>query len=429
MATLLSMQLQRLITLAFIVTGITLLGSLFHEKLTTNLIVVESLNSYIEVIEPDYSITGKFCEVEALEGTRRSYSNNNLEEFALASFYISFATKNCHAIADTIKKSLQEDPRDVTLFWLAITQMEIGETKEAASNIGKAGAENLIFIWMLESYTLGASERFFQLLAIVADTSPVFAFVDREARSIYATGDIMGATKFLDSYLAMLTPDSLLFFRTTGLLKRMERNLDEAIYQLSRAVEQYPDDAYLRNELYEAYIEAGQFQNAEIAARSLIAISADSRAEYWAYLKVATSYRLQGNYKDAEVWVRKAIQLDANWWPAYRDLGIIKCAQADADQSIQAFDRAVDLEPLELSIMIARATCLYQLGDVEDALNYSHYIISEYQSNPLVIHMYTRLGQWYVDQGNTQAALDLYEEALMFWPNAHWIRSRVQQLD
>jgi tetratricopeptide (TPR) repeat protein len=422
------MQLQRQMALVFIVTGILLSGS-FHEKLTINLTAIESLVSYIDVTDMGYGIVDKFCEVETLERDNPTYNRNDMEESAIAPFYISFPTKNCYAIADTLMDSLQEDPRDVTLFWLAITQMELGETREAASNIAKVGAEKLIHTWMLESYSLGAAERFLQLLAIVADSDAAFTFVDREARSIYATGDMIEATKLLSSYLAVLTPDSLLYFRIAGLLKRMERNLDEAVYQLSRAIEQYPNDAYLRNELYETYIEIGQLQNAETMARSLIDVSVGSRAKYLAYLKVATAHRLQGNYSDAEVWINKAIQLDANWWPAYKDLGIIKCAQEDAEQSIQAFEQAVALEPLELSIMIAQATCLYQLGYIEDAFNHGYHIISEYQNNSQVIHMYARLGQWYVDQGESQMAIDLYQKGLMLWPHAYWLQARLDQLD
>jgi len=112
----------------------------------------------------------------------------------------------------------------------------------------------------------------------------------------------------------------------------------------------------------------------------------------------------------------------------YTELGTINCLDRHDVSALDYFNKALELSPNQLDVLMARAQCLYTLGNTTQAVRSAEQLVERFGDDPKLIDMYLLLGQWYTDAGEMALAENLYRRGLQLWPQAHWLQSRLEEL-
>ncbi len=109
----------------------------------------------------------------------------------------------------------------------------------------------------------------------------------------------------------------------------------------------------------------------------------------------------------------KAIQLNSEFAEAYNSRGILQAERGDYRSAIADFQAAVRLMPHLASAHANAAAANYALGNAELAFVGLNSAIKIDRKNPL---FYKNRGRIYLDLGNLDAAINDFEEALVYAP-------------
>jgi len=143
--------------------------------------------------------------------------------------------------------------------------------------------------------------------------------------------------------------------------------VSEALAELQRALERYPDDASLFN-LYGAYcVRAGRYDEAiEALKRALEIDHYLTDAHNW----LGVAYNEKRNYSDAEREFRLALEDPAYPTPekVYLNLGVMYGEQRRDEEAVEALRRAVGIDPKYFVAHFQLASVLERVGNLLEAV-------------------------------------------------------------
>ena len=107
--------------------------------------------------------------------------------------------------------------------------------------------------------------------------------------------------------------------------------------------------------------------------------------------------------------LRIAVKKDGGLWEAWHNLGVVLFAVGDDDEAIQAFGRAVSINPAHTASLMARAEALRRAGEKKKArADYQEVL----ERNPNDVQAYARMASLLRESGDNEDALDVLREAL-----------------
>ena len=130
---------------------------------------------------------------------------------------------------------------------------------------------------------------------------------------------------------------------------------------------------------------------------------------------VGVALQEQRQYDDAIAHYRKAIELRAEYPPAYNNLGTALRAAGRVDEAIETYDRAIQLQPEFPDAQYNLANALFENGRTVDAI--AHYQIA-LRSIPASVDVHTNLAIALAARGSTDEALAEFRAALQADPQS-----------
>jgi tetratricopeptide (TPR) repeat protein len=130
---------------------------------------------------------------------------------------------------------------------------------------------------------------------------------------------------------------------------------------------------------------------------------------------VGVALQEQQRYDEAIAHYRKAIELRAEYPPAYNNLGTALRAAGRAGEAIEIYDRAIHLQPDFPDAHYNLANALFDSGRTVDAI--AHYQIA-LRSIPASVEVHTNLGIALAARGSTDEALAEFRAALQADPRS-----------
>jgi Flp pilus assembly protein TadD len=86
-----------------------------------------------------------------------------------------------------------------------------------------------------------------------------------------------------------------------------------------------------------------------------------------AAFEIGISHESSGHYREAIESMRRALEIDSTYVPAYNELGILYCRLSRYDEAAQAFEIAVSYEPHQAATVANLGTAYFLLGRYSDA--------------------------------------------------------------
>jgi tetratricopeptide (TPR) repeat protein len=337
---------------------------------------------------------------------------------------------NCEAAANEWLRLAQSQPYNrIAWLWLGIAEANLGHLESAAEAIRSARAEVYIVRQAMQANNSRDTDRTRLWLTVAAKTGRASPLVYRVAWKYYEVGQRNDALAFLQPFNDALPPNTIDSLRTLGMIERVKGNISEAVRFYELALQISPDDLDLLPELRSIMLDTGNYKRGlEIALREAELAPPQAQAQAEARLTVAWVYRLLQDYPNARQWALRAQEANPNWWPVYTELGTINCLDRHDVSALDYFNKALELSPNQLDVLMARGQCLHTLGNRAEAIQSIEQLIDSYGNEPKLIDVYLLLGQWYTDAGEMGLAENLYRRGLQLWPQAHWLQSRLDEL-
>jgi len=337
---------------------------------------------------------------------------------------------NCQAATNEWFRLAQSQPRiEIAWLWLGIAEANLGRLESAAEAIRSARAEAYIVRLAIQANNSHDTDRTRLWLTVAAKTGKASPLIYEIVWKYYEVGRRNDALAFLWPFSDALPPNTVDSLHTLGMIERLRGNIQEAVRYYELALEMSPNDLDLLSRLRSTMLDVGNYKRGlEFALREAELAPHQAQAQAEARLTVAWVYRLLRDYPNARRWALRAQGANPRWWLAYEELGTINCLDRQDMSALGYFNKALELSPNQLDALMARAQCLYTLGNTAEAIQSPEQLIDGYGKEPKLIDVYLLLGQWCTDAGDIALAENLYRRGLQVWPHAHWLQSRLDTL-
>lgn len=149
-------------------------------------------------------------------------------------------------------------------------------------------------------------------------------------------------------------PEDATALRMLGMSYLQKKDYDKAAGAFQRLLQLRPNDVTAKYDLGLAYGSSKRFEEARQIFAELTRLDPNND-DFWQLL--GSSLKELHRPTDAEGALRKAVDLNAQNFAAYRDLGWVKLELGNADAALDAFEHAATLEPndADSQLGIARA--------------------------------------------------------------------------
>jgi tetratricopeptide (TPR) repeat protein len=186
----------------------------------------------------------------------------------------------------------------------------------------------------------------------------------------------------------------------------------EAIPLLQKLVTSHPQAPMLRYGLGRCYFETGDYNQATIVFRDLTKqLPRESEIHFF----LGSSIGLSGNIAEAFPELRKAIELDPKFEPAWRAFGMFRVQMGlNSKDALDALETAVRLDPNDGRALYWLGELQRSLGDNTKARTYFERASKLDQADPMI---QVGLGQVLLDDGELETALTLFDSALKVEPS------------
>jgi len=190
----------------------------------------------------------------------------------------------------------------------------------------------------------------------------------------------------------------------------------------------YGRGAELAEEPYEfllrqgrAYARLKEWGRAEEVYRKAVGVRPDL---FRPYLSVGHMRRNQKDYEGALEWYRQAEALAPNRLEPKYYLGYAHYLLRDYDKARVYFLRALGIDPKHPWSTYFLAQCLYRLGERDEAIGWLRLAIERHPRQPW--RWAVQLGDWLLEAGDKDGALESYKQALEWKPGDETILQKIK---
>ena len=310
-------------------------------------------------------------------------------------------------------------------FWLGLALLRQGRGVAAAQAFHLAGAGDWVPRMMLDIHRTAGLDAIEPWLPVASRTRSAGVAVCDRARALARNGESDSAVQLLEAFLRHLAPDSVDWLRCQATLVRIHGETRDASELYRLALELRPDDMDLLAGRRSALLDLGQYADALVVAQREAELAPTDPARQ---VTVASVFRLMGEYHQAQEWIQRALRQAPEWWPAYRELGAIVCAEGASVDGLRALNRAARLAGSEAPVAMAVAQCIYSSSGREAAMDYVADALIRLPSGPETRPLYGLLGDWYLEDGRPDSAKSMYLQGLEAWPDSVSLRVRLERL-
>lgn len=125
------------------------------------------------------------------------------------------------------------------------------------------------------------------------------------------------------------------------------------------------------------------------------------------------TYFLLGKNERAIVELKRAIQLDKNYFDTYYNLGLVYHDESRLDDALEMFQKTVELSPKDYKGHMKKGMVYRELNMFDSALESLN---KANQLNPSRADIIYEIGLVAEDQGDTTAAVEIFKDALTYDP-------------
>ncbi|MBF0329839.1 MAG: glycosyltransferase family protein [Nitrospirae bacterium] len=203
-----------------------------------------------------------------------------------------------------------------------------------------------------------------------------------------------------------------------AVLKQRENGmLKESSALCTAAVKNFPDDADILHLCGVIESENRDYQNAIISIKKALIINPNMPS---AYNNLGVALSESGQLDDAIEAYSKAVSLMGEYAPAYDNLGLALKRNGKLSQAIECFKKAISIDPSYAKAWYHLGNSLYEIGDMDSA---EKHLVRATELAPLFADAYGNLGSVYNEKKELSKAIKCYREAIRIKPdhaNAHW---------
>ncbi|MEO1349522.1 MAG: tetratricopeptide repeat protein, partial [Cyanobacteria bacterium J06635_15] len=221
----------------------------------------------------------------------------------------------------------------------------------------------------VQTFALGELDSFQLQTRLSAEMVYLTLFTLGMAR--YAAEDWHGAIKFftdalnqVDESATALDQSSVYFYR--GNSQYLQNNFEQAIADLSQALQLDPEYASAYNNRGNAHYNKGNYEQAIDDLSRALQIDPEYAV---AYYNRGNAHSVQGNYEQAIDDYNQAIQLDPEYAIAYNNRGNAHSDQGDYEQAIDDYNQALQIDPEYAVAYYNRGNAHSDQGDYEQAID------------------------------------------------------------
>jgi len=164
-----------------------------------------------------------------------------------------------------------------------------------------------------------------------------------------------------------LNPEDAIIYNDFGLVYMAKENYEMAEQSFKKALELKPDYAVARNNLGSVYLALKQWDKAipvlkEVTGDVLYATPHFPLANLgWAYFN-------KGDYKSAETYLKKALDLEPDFTIAQMHLGRVYLATGRLNQAREMFETIAESNPKNPALLYEMGKTYRLLGDYDNAI-------------------------------------------------------------
>lgn len=186
----------------------------------------------------------------------------------------------------------------------------------------------------------------------------------------------------------------------------------EALKELEECLEKVPDDVWTLQLLSSAYLDQGNLDRAEKAARRALELQKNEPGIYLTLAQVSMSRR---RFEEAELLLRQALEVDPQYGPAYVSLGTLYNNRGRRDEAMKFFETAIEMDPGTTGPLAYNAIGNWQLArlDLDGAREAFNQSLKLDQLNG---NAHAGLAAVLIEEGNIDEAEKELEIAVRFVP-------------
>jgi tetratricopeptide (TPR) repeat protein len=215
---------------------------------------------------------------------------------------------------------------------------------------------------------------------------------------------------FTPSLFAQIVPDipagTAEDYYNRGNKYREQGNLDQAIYDYTKAIKVYSKHAKAYYNRANSYVKQGKLSQAVDDYNKALEINPQYTE---AYYNLGNTYEKQGNLSKAIESYTKALETNPKYSAAYCNRGNVYQAQGNFQQAIDDYNKAIEINPNFAGVYSNRGNVYQAQGQTDKALaDYNKAI----EMNPNFAGFYANRGSIYQNQGNLKQAISDYNNAI-----------------
>lgn len=192
-----------------------------------------------------------------------------------------------------------------------------------------------------------------------------------------------------------------------------------AAQELRQALADAPDDALAHAVLAICLAAGKQYDEATGEAESAIHLAPDQPFGFYAYSVVL---RARNRFPAAQEAIQQAIGMDSTQPSYFAQLGQLQFDQRRWNKALEAADAGLALDPENVECVNVRAMALVRLGRKMDAGNALKAALAH---DPEDEFAHANLGWALIEQGDHEAAMEHFREALRLNPQLDWARQGI----
>lgn len=375
-----------------------------------------------------------FAIQEAEKGIKSGDKNPELLHLKLvAESYNLFAQNNLVEAKKSFEKAVKKFPTSFFgNYGLGLVCSEMQIHFEAISALGKSfelNSRNPEITYNLANVyrSLGNVPNSKKWFEKTLEIDPNFAQANLGLGILsYRKGDFEEAEKFYRKALEQNSAIPKLHFRLGQTLLKQEK-IPEAIAEITKEVELFPETLEAYNLLGKAYIKAGEIRGADRAFKLFKKLQPlqDRLNLFTLALKIAPNnpqnhanlakfYYNAYNSQKAEESYRKAIELNPNFAEAHLGLGMVLFEEKKNLEAIKSFLKTIELNPKDSRAYVYLASVYFETNtNLDEAKSLTEKAIRLEPTAPA----FDTLGLIYLKLGDKAKARENFQKALNLAPN------------